>query len=765
VPAVLRTGRVEYVPEIPDELLASVARDEEHLALIRQLGLRSYIIAPLTARDRVLGAITFVTAESGRRFDDADRTLLEDVARRAAVAVDNARLVRGLTLARDELAGQSRRLEEQAAELEMQAAEVESQAGELELQNRGLAEVAETLELAHREKLALLESTGQGIYGLDAEGHCTFINTAGAALLGYGADELVGRRMHDLMHHTRADGRPYPRGECPILRALRGGEGVHVDDEPLWRKDGSSFPAEYSSHPIRDGGEAVGAVVWFQDISVRKEVSARERLLGSVLEESLNEIYLFDADTLRFLQVNRGARENLGYSMEELRSLTPLDLKPEFTREAFEEVIAPLRAGAQDLVRFETVHRRRDGSLYPVEVNLHLSSAGGQNVFGAIIQDVTERRRSEAALREQEERLRLALAAGRLGTWEHDLRSGRVIWSAALESMHGLASGGFAGTFEALQDHVHPEDRAGVLAAIRESIAGPGEHEMQYRIVWPDGEIRWLEARGRVFRDAEGEPTRMVGVALDVTERILSERLIRQAKEEAERANKAKSEFLAAMSHELRTPLNAIGGYLDILDLEIQGPINEQQRQSLERIKRNQDYLLRLINDILHFAKLEAGHLEFDIGPFDVNELLAEMDPLVAGQAESRGLAYLCRAASGAPVAVGDRERVRQILLNLVANALKFTDVGGRVVLSAEEAEDAVLLRVEDTGRGIAADRLESIFDPFVQVDRERNETSQQGVGLGLAISRDLALSMGGELDAQSRPGRGSTFVLRLPRG
>ena len=236
------------------------------------------------------------------------------------------------------------------------------------------------------------------------------------------------------------------------------------------------------------------------------------------------------------------------------------------------------------------------------------------------------------------------------------------------------------------------------------------------------------------------------------------------ARAAADEANRAKTDFLAAMSHELRTPLNAVAGYVDLIDAEIYGPITVAQKQALERVRRSQEYLLMLINDVLHFAKLEAGRLEFSIRDFPLCEVLEGVASAVEPLAGARGITYAGDPCDAALFVRGDPDRVRQVLLNLVGNALKFTPPGGRVAIHCEPTPERVHVRVQDTGRGIPADRLEVIFDPFVQLDRNRHEVSQQGVGLGLAISRDLARGMGGNLMAESVEGGGSTLTLTLPR-
>ncbi|HEX8363296.1 MAG TPA: ATP-binding protein [Longimicrobium sp.] len=230
----------------------------------------------------------------------------------------------------------------------------------------------------------------------------------------------------------------------------------------------------------------------------------------------------------------------------------------------------------------------------------------------------------------------------------------------------------------------------------------------------------------------------------------------------AEEANRVKSEFLATMSHELRTPLNAIGGYAELIEMGVRGPITERQREDLQRIQASQRHLLGLINEVLNYAKLETGAVHYDLADVGVRAVLASAEALVAPQARAKGLLLEVNTCEEELVVRADSEKLLQILANLLSNAVKFTGAGGRVTLWCGVEGDAVAFHVSDSGIGVPHDKLSAIFEPFVQVRSDLTRTAE-GTGLGLAISRDLARAMDGDLVVESVVGQGSVFTLTLP--
>jgi signal transduction histidine kinase len=280
-----------------------------------------------------------------------------------------------------------------------------------------------------------------------------------------------------------------------------------------------------------------------------------------------------------------------------------------------------------------------------------------------------------------------------------------------------------------------------------------------------DGTAFWANVIITALRSQRGDLVGFAKVTRDLTERRAAQlRALADARRvaEAEAANSAKADFLAAMSHELRTPLNAIGGYAELMAMGLRGPVTAEQQEDLERIRRSQRHLLAIVNDLLNFSRIEAWQISYEIGAVPLHETIRAVAPMIEPQAAAKGLQFTFAECPPQVAARADRAKLEQILLNLLSNAVKFTDRGGRITLSCRRAGDRAEITVSDTGCGIAADQLTAIFEPFVQIGRSLTQM-REGTGLGLAISRDLARAMKGELTVRSELDVGSHFTLALP--
>jgi PAS domain S-box-containing protein len=323
---------------------------------------------------------------------------------------------------------------------------------------------------------------------------------------------------------------------------------------------------------------------------------------------------------------------------------------------------------------------------------------------------------------------------------------------------------------------IHPDDRPLVERAAARLREGNDTISVTYRIRSKGGAYTWAESTGRLVPHAvTGEPVEIIAATRSAEARVAAEaeqdRLLRDAsvaRAAAEAANRTKGEFLAMMSHEFRTPLNAIAGHVEIMQLGIHGPLTDAQVHALGRIDRSQRYLLRLVNDILNLERIRTGRLEYDVKPVRIWELVDELEPMIGPQLAAKSLAYAVHLTHEV-VAFADREKLAQVLINLISNAVKFTPSGGSVTIDSPSRADRTtpdalcFIRVRDTGVGIPEAKQALVFDPFVQVHVLPGARSE-GAGLGLAISRDLARGMGGDLRVRSIEGAGTSFTVSLPR-
>ena len=701
----------------------------------------------------------------------------------------------------------------------------------------------ENASLAQGKLQLLLESTGEGIYGVDLTGHCTFVNRAAAELLGYTRDELLGRHMHELIHHHRPDGSPYPVADCPAYQSHRTGTPCRIDTEVFFRKDGTSFPAEYTAFPITPAGAAAanapaGTVVTFTDVTARKaaervaaaavaEVEAaraeldrqnrrlREQAdalaegdlrLRSILDNSQAVIFAKDRRG-GFLFVNREYAGRLGRPEAALLGHTSRDIYPPAVADRLVEHDEQVwRTGTAHTFEERVLINGRETVVLSCRFPL-TNAAGRMTAVCGISTDITAAKAAEAAaeavraeLDRQNRQLRAqaeALAEGELrlrSILENSTplifaedREGRVLFhNRRFAALHGATD--LVGRTTA---DLPPPDVAQKMNAENRLVWQTGRPAEVQNVMRIDGQTRHLRSSLFPLTNAAGEMTALCIMATDISDRMAVEAELRAAKDaaevlgaEADRARRAadearavseaasgaaqaasaaKSEFLANMSHEIRTPLNGVIGMAELL---LGTGLSPEQERFTTVLRTSADSLLGVINQVLDFSKIEAGKLELEQTPFDLHAVVQGTVDMLAHRAAAKGLVLAADVAADVPRTVaGDPVRLRQILVNLINNAVKFTDHGRvdvRVAIddaaaAAYTCEADLRFEVVDTGPGIPADRIGRLFQSFSQVDASTTRR-HGGTGLGLAISARLARLMGGETGVRSTVGQGSTF-------
>lgn len=402
-------------------------------------------------------------------------------------------------------------------------------------------------------------------------------------------------------------------------------------------------------------------------------------------------------------------------------------------------------------------NRAKDGSLYWVESSItpFLDAAGKPYQYVSIRTDITRQIRSEQAVELAKERLRRGQIYANIGTWEWNIGSGELFWTEQIAPLFGYAKGELETSYENFLNAIHPDDRDKVIAAVNDCVEKGSRYHIEHRVVWPDGTIRWLLEKGDVLRNSDGKPLKMIGVVQDVTE-------IQLAKEAAERANRAKSEFLSSMSHELRTPLNSIIGFSQLLALS---DLSDKQKKQLGTITQSGKHLLSLINDVLEFAKLENGKIHLNIQPIDVKPIIEQVVALSESHAYANNIHIKLASWQDQHYIQADPVRFQQILVNLMSNGIKYNRPNGLLTLNWQTETRAQQpfwrLTIQDTGYGIAEEDIPRLFVPF---DRLGHESSTiEGTGIGLSITKDLVEQMGGYIEVDSNLNVGTAFSIGLP--
>ena len=459
-----------------------------------------------------------------------------------------------------------------------------------------------------------------------------------------------------------------------------------------------------------------------------------------------------------------------GYSVDELNQMDYWQLTPEkYEKQEHEQLELLAKYGQYGPYQKEYIHK--NGNVYPVLLSgIKITDSKGETFIWSVVQDIAHQKQSEQQIKTAKEkvdsfalRMQLANDSAGIGVWELDLKTEKLVWDSWMYKLYGISELEFSCTYQAWLDRVHVDDVEHNERMLDEAINGVGIYDPEFRVVHPDGNIRTIKASAEILRDSHGAAIKVVGVNYDVTEKVDAIRKLFDAKLAAENAAQSKSDFLANMSHEIRTPMNAILGGLQLLE-------NTSLPDELRAVLKNASYsgqsLLTIINDILDYSKIDSNQLQLEKASFSLTEVLDsityDLDSLVS---EKRIGFTVNKDESYNEYWMGDLVRVKQIILNLSSNAVKFTDKGSVKINASSkvfEGKEAIYLEVVDSGIGMSKEVTEHIFERFTQADSSTTR-KYGGTGLGMSITISLVKMMGGEIDIQSKQGLGTTVTIKLP--
>jgi PAS domain S-box-containing protein len=612
-----------------------------------------------------------------------------------------------------------------------------------------------------RSKLAaIVESSDDAIISRTVEGKITSWNKGAEVMFGYPAEEVMGKPVFVLTAPDHVD------ELVTILDRVGQGEKITHFETVRVRKDGCPIDVSLTISPIRNAaGEVVGAATIARDITERKRAEAalmKERHLLRTLMDNLPDAIYFKDRESRFTRINLGLAKGFGLNDPRLATgKTDFDFfAEEHAQQAFADEQEIIRTG-QAMLAKEEKETWPDGHVtWASTTKMPLRDTNG-NITGTfgVSRDITARKRAEAALMEERHLLRTLLDNVPDVIYFKDRESRFTLINRAHARIFGLNDP--AQAVGKTDFDFFTEEHAQQAFADEQEIIRTGQAMLakEEKETWPDGHVTWASTTKMPLRDTNGNITGTFGVSRDITGRKQAEQELRQAKEAAEAASRAKSEFLAVMSHEIRTPMNGIIG---MTELALDTPLSREQREYLNSVKESSDTLLNLINDVLDFSKIEAGRLSLDVSEFDLQDLLSNTMRALATRADEKGLELTWETLPDLPVRlVGDPGRLRQILLNLVGNGIKFTERGEvdlRVQIESQ-GEDWTVLHfcVTDTGVGIPREKQQRVFEAFMQADSSTTR-KYGGTGLGLAISTRLVNLMEGRIWLESESNKGSRF-------
>jgi PAS domain S-box-containing protein len=642
--------------------------------------------------------------------------------------------------------------------------QLRANAEELDAERTKLVTLLANYERAESKLKVLFDSNYYYTGIVELDGTTTDINEIALKQLGATREEATNRPFWDcpwwgeseLVRWKLRDG----------LRRAVAGE-VYREDLPFWLPDGTERIADFIFTPARDQrGNVVFVVASSSDVTeVRRsaeELTKRDRHLKLALKGGRLGTWEWDPATGR-VTLSEELLEIYGLDQDQT-DCTIADalncVHPDDRESASTRLTAAIEGSSREY-RFDwRIVRADNGNVVWTENRglINRNANGNPILVTGVTSDVTERKQAELALADINKRLSMAINAGELAVWEWTEK--KSVWEPALFDLLGISPDVEPST-ERFFELVHPDDLPALREAWAKTTRGEEPYDHQFRIVRPDGQIRWLAGVGDVTYDSHGQLTRIHGLNWDITEQKELQESLERARAMAEAANDSKSAFLANMSHEIRTPMTAIMGYTDLVIDLVENP---EAISHLHTIRRNGNFLLGIINDILDLSKIEAGKLDVVRERFAPDQLVEDVRSIMEVRAKENNLDLEVRYDGLIPAEIeSDPKRLKQILINLVGNAIKFTKQGW-VKVKVRHADSQLRIDIVDSGIGMSTEQSERLFQPFHQGDHTVNR-EYGGTGLGLAISQRLANMLGGEIRVHSEPGKGSTFSVAIDSG
>jgi len=460
--------------------------------------------------------------------------------------------------------------------------------------------------------------------------------------------------------------------------------------------------------------------------------------------------------------INPKVTRLLGFSKEDIRGRSFLDLVHPDDKPAVRPVLQALLRGddTERVIEIECRMISNEAQIFWVQWK---HKKEGNDIF-SVGRDITAIKKHEQILKRREQQLLEAEAIGHMGHWHWSIGQDDLRFSDEIYRIFGVTRETFFPTLDTVNAMLHRRDAGRIMQAFQRAIIEQNDHDIDFRVITPNGQTRYVRCRGRCEKDNDGEVIGLYGIMQDITQTHLHEKALREAKEAAERAYATKSQFLANMSHELRTPLNAIIGFSEMIQQQLLGPIgNDRYLDYIKGIRESGEHLLDLVTDILDMSKIEAGKYELDLTTFNIVKVLRLAIHMMEGRAIDSNIKINVHLRSDEIMMTADRRAVMQMMLNLLSNAVKFSHENGEIDIECLAIGDHVTLRIKDRGIGIPANKLGTITNPFEQVANQYTR-SHEGSGLGLAITKELAELHGGSIHIESAVNVGTTVTIRLPQ-